>query len=192
MPRPAISSRVASAPRALVARAVLALAVAAPVATFAASGAADGITAGAPLDGFVLDGPAGAVALDDYRGRWTYVDFFASWCAPCRDSFPFMDALAERHAGDGLAVLAIGLDEDPADARAFAERLGAGFDVAFDPGGASAEAIGLTGMPSSYLLAPDGTVAWTHAGFRDADRAPIAAAVARVIGAGTYADGGGR
>ena len=126
------------------------------------------------------------------------MDFYASWCVPCRASFPFMDALAERHADDGLAVLAIGLDEDSADSRAFAEALGAGFDVAFDPSGASAETMGLRAMPSSYLLTPDGDVAWSHVGFRSADRARIAAEVAARIGAGpdagafADADGGRR
>ena len=146
---------------------------------------------GAPLAGLALDGPAGPVALDDYLGGWTYVDFYASWCVPCRASFPFMDALAERHADDGLAVLAIGLDEDPADARAFAERLAPRFDVAFDPAGASAEAMDLKGMPSSYLLAPDGRVVWSHVGFRRADADGIARAVADAIGAGAFADADG-
>ena len=164
--------------RARAALGALALAALVPAPGFAA--AADD----APLAGLVLDGPSGPVALDDYRGRWTYVDFYASWCVPCRASFPFMDALVERHADDGLAVLAIGLDEDPADSRAFAEALGAGFDVAFDPSGASAGTMGLRAMPSSYLLTPDGGVAWSHVGFRSADRARIAADVAALIGAG--------
>ena len=153
--------------------------------------AAEALGAGAPLAGTVLDGPDGAVAIDDYRGRWTYVDFFASWCAPCRASFPFMDALVARHAEEGLAVLAIGLDEDPADARAFAEALSPSFDVAFDPSGASAEAVGLVAMPSSYLLAPDGTVAWSHAGFRGSDAEAIAATVAEALGGAGLADADG-
>ncbi len=157
-------------------------------AMLAASGVAE---AGSPADGVSLQSDAGPLTLADYRGRYVYVDFFASWCTPCRASFPFMNDLAAEHAGAGLEVLAIGLDTDPADGRAFAERLGATFDVAHDPSGASAEAFDLRGMPSSYLLDPAGRVVWSHTGFRAKDIAAIEAAVRNALGSRTFADADG-
>ena len=158
-----------------------------PHAATAAAGAEDA----APLAGVALDGRDGPVAFDDYRGRVVYVDFFASWCAPCRDSFPFMDALLERHGDAGLEVVAIGLDEDPADALAFARRLDPGFDVAVDPAAGTARTLDVRGMPSSYLLGPDGEVLWSHVGFRRADAGAIEAAVVSALGASRLADADG-
>ena len=147
--------------------------------------AADAVTAPAArtvAPPFALPGTDGvAVRLADRRGEVVYVDFWASWCPPCLQSFPWMDALAERFAADGLRVVAINLDADRDAAARFLADADPGFDIAFDPAGDSAEAFGLIGMPSSYVIDRDGRVAYAHVGFRRKDAPAIEAAVAAVL-----------
>jgi len=129
----------------------------------AASSAAPAHPKSAPP--FVLPGRAGTVALDSLRGRVVLVDFWASWCTPCRSSFPWMQALHEKYSRRGLTIVAINLDKDRAAADAFLEENPATFTVAFDPKGKTAEAYRVEAMPSSYLIGPTGTVLHAHAGF---------------------------
>lgn len=121
---------------------------------------------------FTLPGPEGAVELQQYRGQVVYLDFWASWCKPCRKSFPWMNALQKRYADDQLVVLAVNLDEDTAAARRFLQQYPAAFTVAFDPQGNVAERYELKGMPSSYLINRQGNIVMSHTGFRtnDTDR----------------------
>ncbi len=124
-------------------------------------------TSGAPrmAPEFSLPGRVGTVALDSLRGRAVFVDFWASWCEPCRRSFPWLKMLHQRYAAKGLTVVAINLDKDRDAADAFLEKYAAPFPVAFDPGGTSAEAFGVSAMPSSFLIGPNGALLYTHAGF---------------------------
>ncbi|MDR9436758.1 MAG: TlpA disulfide reductase family protein [Thiohalophilus sp.] len=128
--------------------------------------------ASVPAPDFTLSGPQGGVELQKYRGRVVYLDFWASWCTPCRKSFPWMNTLQQRYADDGLVVLAINLDQDTAAARRFLDKYPASFTVAFDPDGSVAERYDLKGMPSSYLIDRQGKLVMSHVGFRtsDADR----------------------
>jgi len=112
-----------------------------------------------------------ALDLARYRGRVVYLDFWASWCAPCRQSFPWMQAMKEAYEGEGLTVVAVNLDHDRADAERFLERFRPGFEVRFDPQGALAEQFRVAGMPTSVLIDRHGVPRYTHVGFRTADRA---------------------
>ncbi|MDY6978885.1 MAG: TlpA disulfide reductase family protein [Pseudomonadota bacterium] len=125
--------------------------------------------ASVPAPDFTLSGPQGVLGLQEYRGRVVYLDFWASWCTPCRKSFPWMNALQERYADDGLVVLAVNLDEDTAAARRFLNKYPANFTVAFDPQGNVAERYALKGMPASYLIDRQGNLVMSHTGFRTAD-----------------------
>ena len=128
--------------------------------------------AGGPAPSFRLPGRAGTVCLDSLRGRVVYVDFWASWCDPCRRSFPWLNTLRERYAGRGLTIVAINLDKDRQAADAFLEQFPADFLVAYDPAGRTAEAYRVSAMPSSFLIGPTGTLLSSHAGFdpRKADQ----------------------
>jgi thiol-disulfide isomerase/thioredoxin len=125
----------------------------------------------APAPGFTLPTGSGTVALEALRGKVVLVDFWASWCAPCRQSFPWMSAISEREAASGLVVVAINLDKDRELADAFLREFSPPFIVAFDPAGKTAEAYDVTAMPSSYLVGRDGHLLYSHAGFdlRDAE-----------------------
>ena len=114
---------------------------------------------------FSLPGRTGTVSLDSLRGRVVYVDFWASWCEPCRRSFPWLNTLRERYAGRGLTIVAINLDKDRRAADAFLERFPANFLVAYDPAAKTAEAYRVSAMPSSFLIGPTGALLLSHAGF---------------------------
>jgi thiol-disulfide isomerase/thioredoxin len=115
--------------------------------------------------GFSLPARAGIASLDSLRGRVVLVDFWASWCVPCRRSFPWLGALQERYRAMGLTIVAINLDKDREAADEFLEKHPAEFLVAFDPAGKTAEAYRVSAMPSSYLINRSGTILSSHSGF---------------------------
>jgi thiol-disulfide isomerase/thioredoxin len=108
--------------------------------------------------------------LDSYRGRVVYLDFWASWCAPCRESFPWMQAMKDTYERRGLTVVAVNLDHDRADAERFLQQFHPNFEVRFDPKGALAEHFKVEGMPTSVLIDRQGVPRFTHIGFRPTDR----------------------
>ena len=114
--------------------------------------------------------------------RTVYLDFWASWCGPCRESFPFMNELQRDLAGRGLQILAISVDKTAEDARRFLARYPAQFTVALDTGAACPAAFQLQGMPSSYIIDKSGAVRAVHAGFRNRDRAEIRQQLLELLG----------
>ena len=126
-----------------------------------------------PAADFTLPTRGGTVALDALRGKVVLVDFWASWCVPCRQSFPWMSTVSERYAASGLVVVAIDLDKSREPAEAFLRDFSPLFIVAFDPLGKTAEAYDVTAMPSSYLVGRDGRLIYSHAGFDLRDAATI-------------------
>ena len=156
----------------LIPRSILVIALAA----FACAARAE-LHAPARAAGFRLATVHGFVSLDSLRGRVVLVDFWASWCAPCKRSFPWMSALHDSLGPHGLEIIAINLDKDRDAADRFLDRNPARFTVAFDPGGGTAEAWHVAAMPTSYVVAPDGTVLLTHAGFDPRHTAELEAAI---------------
>jgi len=115
---------------------------------------------------FRLSGLQGPVSLNQYRGKVVYLDFWASWCGPCRESFPWMDRMVSRYGADGFAVIAINLDKERALADRFLAELAPRFTIAFDPKGEIAERYDVQAMPSSYLIDRGGRIRNRHRGFR--------------------------
>jgi thiol-disulfide isomerase/thioredoxin len=111
------------------------------------------------------------VDIQDFRGRVIYLDFWASWCAPCRQSFPWMQAMKEAYETRGLTVLAVNLDRDRGDAERFLAKFHPNFDVRFDPQGALAGRFKVQGMPTALVIDRHGVVRFTHIGFRPVDEA---------------------
>ena len=107
----------------------------------------------------------GTMRVADFKGKVVLVDFWASWCVPCKTSFPALDALYREYHTGGLEVLAVNLDERRRDAEAFLVRRPHALNVLFDPKGASAEAFGVQGMPSSFIIDRDGVIRFTHMGY---------------------------
>jgi thiol-disulfide isomerase/thioredoxin len=120
--------------------------------------------------------------LSSLPARAVWLDFWASWCAPCRLSFPWMAELQQRHAAQGLAVVAVNLDKRASDAQAFLRGRDLPFALLFDPAGESARQYAVGAMPTSLLL--EGRtlrVLLRHAGFRRSDTPVLEAAVAAAL-----------
>ncbi|MBA4285210.1 MAG: thiol:disulfide interchange protein [Xanthomonadaceae bacterium] len=145
--------------------------------------AAHALEAGQPAPAFILPTADGkTVSLAALRGHYVYVDFWASWCGPCKQSFPWMKALQAKLGGPHFEVVAINVDEQQADARRFLGDAPAGFTVLFDARGATPAAYGVEGMPTSFLVDPDGKVVLVHQSFKDSERDALAQKIAVLVG----------
>lgn len=126
--------------------------------------------------------PADApVDLAAYKGKVLYLDFWASWCVPCRQSFPWMNDMHRKYAADGLVVLAVNMDQARADADGFLRQYPAQFHVAFDPKGRVASGFNLRGMPTSALIGRDGKVLLRHEGFKARDTATLEQSIRQAL-----------
>jgi thiol-disulfide isomerase/thioredoxin len=108
-------------------------------------------------------------ALAPVEGRVVWVDFWASWCVPCRRSFPWLNSMQRKYGPAGLQIIAVNLDKDRALADGFLAEVPAEFALRFDPSAALAKEFGVQTMPSSFLIDTNGTVLAKHFGFRTAD-----------------------
>ncbi len=113
------------------------------------------------------------VALSSLRGEVLYVDFWASWCGPCVDAFPFLNDLTRDLGGKGLRVIGINLDDDVEDARAFLAEHPARFAVTLGNGAACARAFALRGTPASFVIDRAGRVRAERYGFRASEAAGL-------------------
>lgn len=104
----------------------------------------------------MMDG--GTVRLSDLRGRWVLVNFWATWCAPCREEMPYLEHLASEHA-DTLTVLTVNMREPPAVIVPFALEIGLDQPILLRPDDATLLAYDVRGLPVSVLIDPDGMVA---------------------------------
>lgn len=145
------------------------------------AGLALALSPGEAAPDFQLPGLREAVQLSAQRGKLVYLDFWASWCGPCKQSFPWMNELQGRFGPQGLQVIAINLDASRDDARRFLAEVPAQFTLAFDSRGDTPRRYAVKGMPSSVLIAPDGTVLDVHNGFRAEDRALLEAQITRAL-----------
>ncbi|MFL6624504.1 MAG: TlpA family protein disulfide reductase [Sulfurifustis sp.] len=127
----------------------------------------------------------GPLALQSLRGKVVYLDYWASWCAPCRQSFPWMNEMQARYGDKGFVVIAVTVDADVAEARRFLAQYPAHFIVAYDPEGATARTLHLKGMPTSFLINRNGEIVSSHLGFREADKSKIENAIKALLGIGT-------
>jgi thiol-disulfide isomerase/thioredoxin len=149
--------------------------------TFAFLVAAPLLWAG-PLAGMAAAAP-GSFSLDSYRGRVVYLDFWASWCGPCKLSFPFMAGLLRRYPPDDLAVVTINVDRSRQAAERFLAEAGGGLPVVYDDSGAIAKSYHVAEMPTSMLFDRQGRLRFTHKGFHPEQTATYGAHVDALVNA---------
>lgn len=126
-------------------------------------------------------GDAGAIDLAAYHGKVVYVDFWASWCVPCKQSFPWMNTMHRQYGNDGLVIIAVNMDQVRADADEFLAKYPAEFAVRYDPEGRLAPRFKVRGMPTSALLGRDGKVLLIHEGFKSKDVAKLEQAIREAL-----------
>ena len=134
-----------------------------------------------PAPSINLPGINGTVQSANLKGKVIYVDFWASWCKPCKQSFPWLNDMQAKYKQLGFEVVAINVDQEQSAANDFLQKLSPQFTVAFDPSGKTAEQFHVQGMPSSYLIDRQGNVRAAHVGFREADRAKLEQAVTKLL-----------
>ncbi len=127
-----------------------------------------------------LDG-GDEISLSDWRGSVVYLDFWASWCGPCRISLPEMVKLQSALSDAPFTVLAINLDEEPHKGVRFLKRFPVNYPVASNPDGSVAASYNITGMPNSFLIDPEGRVVLAHSGFRPGDMKIIRAHIDELL-----------
>lgn len=111
--------------------------------------------------------------LSKYEGNQVvYIDFWASWCVPCRESFPWINKMNSQYGDKGLKIIGINLDAEPEEAAAFLKSYPAEFDVVYDPDGDLATQFDVQGMPTGVFIGIDGKVSSQHIGF-NAGRAAL-------------------
>jgi thiol-disulfide isomerase/thioredoxin len=132
--------------------------------------------------GFSLPGQNKIIDLSKYKGKVVYLDFWASWCGPCKRSFPWMNKLQEQYGVDGLEIVAVSLDASREDAEEFLARIPASFSVAFDEKGKSAESYKVKAMPSSFLIDRQGRLVHKSLGFRAEEKKIIERKIKQLTG----------
>jgi thiol-disulfide isomerase/thioredoxin len=173
-------------------RALLALALCALASCATAGGEGGGVAAasasgnqvGAPVPEIKVESLGGKkIDVASYRGRVLLLDVWASWCGPCKQELPMLDAMARRLKGQGIDVLAVSVDQERANVDKFLKGHGHwALTIAHDPAGAIAERLQPDKMPTSYVIDRAGIVRYVNAGFVPDDAATIEKRLLEVAG----------
>jgi len=140
------------------------------------------LLASPPSPNFTLPDAFGVQhALSDQKGQLVYIDFWASWCGPCRKSFPWMDAMQKKYRARGFRILAVNLDSNRADADRFLKEFPHSFQILFDPEAKVAETYQVKVMPTSYIVNRKGELLARHAGFRTDKAGEVEQQIAKLL-----------
>ena len=142
-------------------------------AVLAADAAPNGLPAVAP------DSPA--LKLAKYRGKVVYLDFWASWCGPCAQSFPWMKKMQETYGKDGLVIIGVNVDQERRLGEAFVENQRPNFPIVFEGGSQLAAAYRVPGMPTAVLIGRDGKPRQRHVGWRADQRGELEASLKALL-----------
>lgn len=121
------------------------------------------------------------VSLESLKGRWVMINYWASWCAPCTTELPHLEALQKAHADKPFTLLAINIDPDRASADAFLKKRPLALTVLFDTANRTTERFGISAMPTTFIIDPQGNIVWTHRGYEPGDEAIYASKVLELL-----------
>jgi cytochrome c biogenesis protein CcmG, thiol:disulfide interchange protein DsbE len=121
------------------------------------------------------------IDMSKYQNKVVYLDFWASWCVPCRQSFPWLNEMQAKYQDKGLVIIAVNLDRDVNKASQFTEAFPASFLLYSDPKGILAQKYKITAMPSAYLFSGNGELAEKHLGFKESDVARYEANIGKLL-----------
>ncbi len=128
------------------------------------------IEIGQPAPDFTLKSLQGEnLRLEEYRGKVVLINFWASWCGPCRQEMPILDRIHKRYAPAGFSVLGVNVESEEKKARKVANRLNVSFPLLFDQNQQVSEAYSLESMPYTVLVDRDGQVRYIHHGYKPGD-----------------------
>lgn len=149
-------------------RVVVALLAAGFVFQAAAGWAGSAMNAEAPaFDLPTRDG--GRIGLDALRGQVVMINFWASWCGPCRQEFPILDEMYRKYSPMGFSLLAVNVESDPADAERFLAKMPVSFPIAYDADNVVSGAYGVSAMPTTLIIDRKGRVRWMHRAYKPGD-----------------------
>lgn len=118
-----------------------------------------------PPVNFAVETDSAIINGVDLRGEVVYLDFWASWCVPCRASFPWMNEMQAKYSADGLKVIGVSLDQERALAKRFANEFEAEFQIGFDSSGELSNQFKVVQLPHSFIIGRNGAVVSSHKGF---------------------------
>lgn len=124
---------------------------------------------GQPVPDVDLPGSSVGAKLSELRGKVVYLDFWASWCGPCKESFPVMNDLQKKYADKGLVILAVNVDEKAEAMKDFLKQNPASFTIVHDATKKLVGTASISSMPTSFVLGKDGKVVAIHKGFHGKD-----------------------
>lgn len=107
----------------------------------------------------------------EYRGQVVLVNFWASWCGPCRQEMPLLDQLHKKYAPLGFTVLGVNVDQDPKQARAMLDKVPVSFPVVFDSQSAVSKSYQVVAMPTTVIVDRNGDARYVHHGYKPGDEA---------------------
>lgn len=120
--------------------------------------------------------------LSDFKGKVVFLNFWATWCPPCKEEMPSMERLYRRYKDKGFTILAVSIDSGgPAPVAAFVKMFGLTFPIALDPKLSVANQYAVRGLPSTFLIDRKGTVAAVAIGPRDWDNKAARAAIETLL-----------
>ena len=154
----------------------------AALAALTLAGTAAAVTVQDAAPDFTLKSLEGTnLRLEEYRGQVVLINFWASWCGPCRQEMPLLDRLHQRYVDTGFAVLGVNVEGEEAPARELIDKIPVTFPVLIDEGQLVSELYKLEAMPSTVVVDRDGVVRYIHRGYKPGDEAKYVEVVKELI-----------
>lgn len=114
-----------------------------------------------------------STTLSSYQGQVIWIDFWASWCPPCKASFPWLNQMQQKYGNQGFHIVGINVDENSSDGIQFLRSTPAVFDIYYDPDGQAPSQFQIQGMPTAILVDREGNVKMFHVGFEEDQKAEL-------------------